>query len=449
MTKKELQLILEEGEGYLIEFKERLTHLDREMVAFANGAGGRIFLGVADTCEVQGIRITNSLKSQIQDMANNCDPPVRIRMETHANILIVHVSPGDDKPYSCSSGFYLRIGPNAQKMKRNQVLAFFQSEGKIRYDELTNTKFTYESHFDDTKLDRFLAQAGISRVMDSVDILHNLGVVEKQAGRVLFNNAGIVMFARNLDHHYRHTVVTCALYKGTEKVTVLDRKDFNSDLVTNVDNAMVFLKQHLRLRYEFDGSPRRIEIPEIPYEALREAVINAVIHRDYFEKGANVMVEIFDDRIEISSPGALVKGLSQADFGKKSMLRNPGIANLFHHMGYIEKMGTGIKRMQNLMAEANQAPIVFEFTGFVTARFSRIISDAPLRTREKTREKTRGKTRENILALIATDPSISMEGLAEKVGLTVKGIEWQIRQLKQAGKLKRIGPAKGGHWEIQ
>ena len=281
-----------------------------------------------------------------------------------------------------------------------------------------------------------------------MEILHNLGVVERQAGQILFNNAGVLMFAKNLDHHFRHTVVTCALYKGTEKVTVLDRKDFNSDLITNVDEAMIFLKQHTRLRYEFDGSPRRIEIPEIPYEALREAVINAVIHRDYFEKGANVMVEIFDDRIEISSPGGLVKGLSEADFGKKSMLRNPGIASLFHRMGYIEKMGTGIKRMQNLMAEAKQDPIRFEFTGFVTAVFNRLITETPPKTREKTREKTRGKTRENILALIAADPSISMEGLAEKVGITVKGIEWQIRQLKQAGMVARVGPAKGGHWQV-
>ena len=104
---------------------------------------------------------------------------------------------------------------------------------------------------------------------------------------------------------------------------------------------MLFLKQHIAVRYEFDGSPKRIEIPEIPFEALREAVINAVCHRDYFEKGANAMVEIFDDRVEISSPGGLVKGLDKKNFGKKSILRNANIASLFHRMGYIEKMGTG------------------------------------------------------------------------------------------------------------
>ena len=111
----------------------------------------------------------------------------------------------------------------------------------------------------------------------------------------------------------------------------------------------------------------------MPFEALREAVINAVCHRDYFEKGANVMVEIFDDRVEIVSPGGLVKGLDKKNFGKKSLLRNANIASLFLRMGYIEKMGTGIVRMQNLMKESGHGPIKFEFDSFVTAIFKRAV----------------------------------------------------------------------------
>ena len=86
---------------------------------------------------------------------------------------------------------------------------------------------------------------------------------------------------------------------------------------------MLYLKQHLKVSYQFDGSPDRQEIPEIPFGALREVVINAVVHRDYFKKGSNIQVEIFDDRVEISSPGSLPRGLSPQEFGKKSVLRNP------------------------------------------------------------------------------------------------------------------------------
>jgi len=109
----------------------------------------------------------------------------------------------------------------------------------------------------------------------------------------------------------------------------------------------------------------------------KEAVINAVAHRDYFEKGANVMVEMFDDRIQITNFGRLVKGLKPADFGKKSVLRNPNIAGLLHRVKYIEKMGIGINKMRGLMAEAGLPPIVFEFGTFFTAIFRRPARIAP------------------------------------------------------------------------
>ena len=156
MKTEELELILEEGEGYLIEFKEKPAQIDREMVAFANGSGGRIFIGISDSGRIKGIRATNQLKSQIQDIANNCDPPIKIKLQELASLLVVHVSQGSEKPYSCSLGFYTRIGPNAQKMNRNQIIEFFQSEGRIRFEELMNQKFDFQNDFDPQKLVRFL-----------------------------------------------------------------------------------------------------------------------------------------------------------------------------------------------------------------------------------------------------------------------------------------------------
>jgi ATP-dependent DNA helicase RecG len=233
-----------------------------------------------------------------------------------------------------------------------------------------------DADFDEQKFLRFLKMSKISPVLDSHHILKNLHVIDIQQGQCFYSNTALLFFARNLADHYFHTCVTCALYKGRDKVTVLDRKDFNRDIVDNIDETMVFLKQHLSVRYEFDGSPARKEIPEIPYEALREAVINAVIHRDYFEKGANVMVEIFDDRVEITSPGGLPKGLKPEDFGTVSLLRNPNIANLMQRIEYIEKMGTGIRRMRSLLKEAGLAPLHYEFSGFVRAIFSRLGAQA-------------------------------------------------------------------------
>jgi len=264
MNKDELQLILEEGEGYKIEFRENISSIDKEMVAFANASGGRIFLGITDDRKLKGIRVTNVLKSQIQDIANNCEPKIKLILEEFENTLIVNVREGEDKPYKCASGFYTRVGPNSQKLSRDEIVEFFKAEGKIRFNELINLKFDYETHFDPRKLDRFFRLANISKVLDTPSILTNLGVAEKQEGKVIFNNTGILFFSKNLQDTYFHTAVTCALYRGIEKINVLDRRDFNEDVVNNIDGAMNFLKQYIPVRYEMTGEPRRREIPEIP-----------------------------------------------------------------------------------------------------------------------------------------------------------------------------------------
>lgn len=179
MKEKEFQLFFEEGEGYKIEFKESLSNIDREFVAFANASGGRVFLGITDSKEIKGVNIDSKLKSQIQDIANNCQPPVKIFFEEFRNVLIIQVKEGEDKPYKCSSGFYIRVGPNSQKLNRDEIIEFFKSEGKIRFDELINTKFDYNTHFDQKKLDRFLKLTGISEIPDTPSILVNLGIAEK------------------------------------------------------------------------------------------------------------------------------------------------------------------------------------------------------------------------------------------------------------------------------
>lgn len=459
MNKEELQLVLQEGEGYRIEFKESPAYIDKELVAFANSAGGRIFLGITDSNEVKEIKITNSLKSQIQDIATKCQPAVKLSFQRFDNILIINVREGEDKPYQCTSGFYMRVGPSSQKLSRDEIIEFFKAEGKIRFDELINLKFDYNTQFDPKKLDRFLSLAGISKVLDTSPTLINLGVAEKQQGKTIFNNTGILFFAKNLQDVYFHTMVTCALYKGTGKVDVLDRRDFNEDIVSNIDGAMNFLKQYIPLRYEMTGEPRRREIPEIPYGALREAIINAVTHRDYFEKGANIMVEMFDDRIEITNPGGLVKGLKPEDFGKKSVLRNPNIANLLHRAGYIEKMGTGINKMRNLVAEAGLLPIDFEFDSFFTATFRRPAVAIELETRREERFGIkfgikfgiRGSKLTRIIAILDilyNEQPFSIADFAVKTGTATRTVEKDINFLRKRGLIEFQGARKTGRYVL-
>ncbi len=197
ISKEDIELILKEGEGYRIEFKEKLTNLDRELVAFANASGGRIFLGVTDTGQIKGIKLNNKLKSQIQDIANNCDPQIKILLYQVESIIIIEVREGTDKPYKCSSGFFNRIGPNAQKLSRNEIVEFIKAEGKIKFDELLNKNFLLEN-LSYKKLDNFLDRAKISPVLDRLQVLKYLGVCETDRESVYFNNTSVLFFVSNI-----------------------------------------------------------------------------------------------------------------------------------------------------------------------------------------------------------------------------------------------------------
>ena len=456
----ELNLVLDEGEGYTLEFKQSVNaDLPKELVAFANASGGRIFVGVDDRNQIVGCDLSNKALSQIEDIAAACDPPVAIHIEklTKQKILVVHIPEGANRPHRCNKGFYLRNGANSQKMSTTDITAFIQAEGKIRFDEQLRLDLNWQTALDENRLNHFLDIAEISQRKDTENLLRNLGAGDYKDGNFYLNQTGVLFFAKEPTYRLFHVSVVCALFKGINKAYILDRKELTGNLLENVEGALLYLRKHLQLRWEITNeSIRRKEILELPEVALREAMVNAVCHRDYLEQGAQVMVEIFDDRVEIYNPGGLPKGLSEKDFGSRSVCRNPLIASLLWRCDFIEKMGSGIERIRTALTKENCPDVVVRYNTMFTLEFSRptfVKSSAKpehteIETAQKTREKTREKTSEKILNLIAQNPQITTAELADIIGITQKGIDWQITQLKNEGLLQRIGPAKGGHWAI-
>lgn len=181
-------------------------------------------------------------------------------------------------------------------------------------------------------------------------------------------NAGVLFFAKDVRRFFPQAYVTCLLAKGTDKANILDRKDFTEGVVVDIEESLRFVERNTRTAYRIEKL-RREEVPEYPTRALREAITNAVMHRDYFETGANVFVEIYDDRIEISNPGGLPKGLTQAELGTRSVRRNPLIADLLHRIAFIEKAGTGIRRMREDARKNGCPEPTFSANDFFTAIF--------------------------------------------------------------------------------
>jgi ATP-dependent DNA helicase RecG len=370
MNKKQLDFILQKGEGLTVEFKESFDskNLAKEIVAFANSIGGKIYLGISDKSKIKGINITNKLKSQIRDLARKCDPYIQISLEEFKEILIINVKEGQDKPYSCKKGFYLRQGPNSQKLKRDEIINFVYNEGKINFDNQINTQFDFKKDFDLNKLNNFVKKSNITNILNEKDFLINVGVLKKYKTKLKFNNAGILFFAKKPCYFIKQSYITCIRFKGAHRADIIDRIDLKNDLINNIDEAIKFVRRNIRLSYEIKDIQRK-EIPEYPIEVLRESIINAVMHRDYFEEGSNIFINIFDDRLEIYNPGGLVKSLNKSDLGKKAARRNPLIADLFHRIGYVEKAGTGIFRIKKVLKENKFPPPKIELTKFFTITF--------------------------------------------------------------------------------
>ena len=446
-TEEELALVLEEGEGYTLEFKQNInSDLPKELVALANASGGRIFIGVNDQNKIAGCSFTNKSFSKIQTMAVACDPPVTIEIEKllKHKIIVIHIPEGANRPHRCNKGFYLRNGSNSQKMNTLDITAFIQAEGKIRFDQQLRLDLNWVEALDENRLNHFLQLAKISQKTDTVNLLLNLGVGDYKDEQFYLNQTGVLFFTKEPCQRLFHVSVVCALFKGTTKAYILDRKELAGNLLENVEDALIFLKKHLQLRWEITSkSTRRKETLELPEVALREAVVNAVCHRDYLEQGAQVMVEIFDDRVEIYNPGGLPKGLPEKEFGRRSVCRNPKIASLLLRCDYIEKMGSGIERIYAALKTEKCSSVKIRYNTMFTLEFPR-----PTYLATTSEKETREETREEILSLILADPFITMAKIAKQTGITAKSIEWRIEQLKKKGQLKRIGPTKGGQWTV-
>jgi len=451
MDKKEFGFLLKQGEGLKLEFKENFDSkgLGKEIVAFANTEGGRIFIGVDDQGKVKGIQITNKLKSEIQDLARGCDPSIIINLETIDNVLIVDVDEGINKPYRCSAGFYLRQGSNSQKLSTEEIREFFNKERKILFDEAINPTFSFDNGYDKTKLTAYLGKAKLSRVIPDETILKNMGVLTENRK---FKNAGVLFFCDNVERFIPQATVTCVLFKGLDKQFILDKKDFKLDLSSNYEEVLKFLYANLKTVYRMEGFGPRKEILEIPDKALKECIINAMTHRDYSEKGAFIQVDIFDDRVEISNPGGLI--IKESEFGTRSLSRNPTIFSLFTKLELVEHIGSGIGRIKGEMKKAELKEPVFQFGKFFAVTLFRPTQEELGKLAGKEEELgvklgvKLGVNETKILKQISENSNITIKELAKKVGISDVSIYKNLEKLKEKKVLRRVGSDKTGNWEI-
>jgi ATP-dependent DNA helicase RecG len=358
MTPKHLDDLLALGEGFTTEFKRSgVSNLGREICAFANAMGGVILIGVTDAGEAKGVADHNRLKSEVQAIARSADPPIAVEIESVGEVLAVTVPAQHSKPYSFGGKFFIREGASSQQMSRQEIREFFYKEGLIRFDETPCATFSLQDDLTDEAWALFRRRARIPEDMEPATALTNLHLLAMDGQ---MRQAGAWLLARDIRKFNSSADVACALFLGTDKVRILDRRGFHGDVYSMINEAVTYILAKINVEYIIKHVQRE-ERPELPEEALREAVVNALAHRDY-RSSANVQVYIFKDRVEIVSPGGLPAGMTEADLGVKSIPRNPLLFAMLHRMEAVENIGSGIKRIRNLCREYGVAAPKIEVT---------------------------------------------------------------------------------------
>ncbi|MDA3793079.1 MAG: DUF4062 domain-containing protein [Elusimicrobia bacterium] len=251
------------------------------------------------------------------------------------------------------------------------LISYIDDKGKLNksaFDVLINRDATYNA-IDENEVKSFLMNRAVKLKADipkiSIkDFLHKtLKIVNKSKEKYIPTNAAILFYARNPSDYIPQSEIRIARYQGTTRLNMIDSQEIKGPIYNMLDEVELFFKRNTRLANKIVDF-KRIDIPEYPYEAIREAVVNAMAHRDYFRRGAPIMISIFDDRVEISSPGGLLPGLNIKELEGHHETRNKKICEIFHETRDMEKFGTGIGKIKQLMkAHGLKAPRFLEESG--------------------------------------------------------------------------------------
>jgi len=320
--------------------------------------------------------------------------------------------------------------------------------------------FDWDSDLDESKLAAYLDVARLDKGLPRLDILINLDVVRIENERPVTTNAGVLLFAKDSQKFLKSAPVVCALYQGNDKAHILDRKIYNDGLIDNIEQTLMYVKRHMDVRFEITSLKRK-EIPQYPEEALREAIVNAVMHRDYFDASGDIMIEVFKTQIMISNPGGLVPWLNPADFGKYSRSRNSLIASMLMRTPYVEKMGTGIFRINRELSAAGLSDAEFCFDEH---NFSITFSAGKRKGNNGGAEGLNEGLNEGLseglseglnealkglLKAIQENQGIQAKNLSAGLNRPIKTIERQIKTLTNKKLIERRGSKKaGGYWGL-
>lgn len=366
MAVDKLLELIKSNEGLTVEFK---ISFDKEVletsVAFANTKGGVILIGVSDKGEIKGIQIG---KETLKDWANwisqstepRIIPEIEIEETDRKKVALIRIKEFPIKPVSIRGRSFLRVRNSNRVMQPHEIAEMhFQSTG-MSWDKLPLTNASLDD-IDIQKIKNYIEStkdAGRRKIGSAekpLQVLEKLELIKD--GKPTW--AAILLFHSHPQGLLSQAVIHCGKFK--EETIVIDDRMIEGPIIEQIEEVMDFIRKNTNVKFVMTGKPAREEVWDYPLEALREAVINAICHRDYTIP-SNTEVRIYDNELIVRNPGGLPLGLTVEDLLKPhpSVLRNKGIGGVFYDMGLIEQWGSGIAKMRMACEKAGIPEPKFE-----------------------------------------------------------------------------------------
>jgi ATP-dependent DNA helicase RecG len=449
--------IMAHGESETLEFKERFsTEVIEVAVAFANTKGGRVVIGVSDAGKpIAQTFGKEALRDYVNRIATATEPTVIPEAEKHSTpegeIIVLSVNEFPLKPIATRGRCYRRAGSTTRQMSPAEIAEMhLHSTGQSMDAIIVAGKIRED--LDLEAVQNYMRQAPVKgrrafpEQEDPWQVLKKLELVKSEAE---ITRAAVLLFGKNPQSPLTQAVVHAGRFR--EKVHIMDNRIIDGSIIDQVDETMEFIKKNLHVRFEITGAPARKEIWDYPLVALREAVTNAICHRDYGDV-ADIQIKIFEDTLQIWSPGFLPYNMTVEDLldpEHTSKPRNKLIAQIFYDLGLIERYGSGIRRILDDCGEANLPEPLFEnFSGGFRIKFLAVEMK-----RDASPETVMGQVPLNvplnqlILDLIMRNPGVQRKDLATALNVTEKTIGRYLATLIAEGKVERRGSKKtGGYW---
>jgi len=414
----------------------------KTIAAFANTEGGKLYIGIDDNGNVVPLKDVYKLLEDIPNkIKNHLGIIPKVFSENNGSTILIEVEPSDD-PISYDGKFYIRSGATTQEVKGNELINFLIKKKNLSWDTMLSD-MPY-SELDEEAIHNFVKMSkkriNISENDSLIKILNNLELIRDNK----LTNAAVLLFGKNPSRYIN--VANARVGRFKTQTEILDTVEAKGNLFKEKDILFDAVKKHLNVKFVIKGELEREDIWDYPLDAIREGIINALIHRDYLDS-ADIQIKVYDDKIWIWNPGKLPDGIS-IDMLKKehsSKPRNRFLALTFYYAGLIEKWGSGTKRMVDLcVSQGLPEPEFKEEFGGVSVYFYKDMYSEENLLKMKLNERQIKAVR-----FIKENKSINLSSFRALIPeVSEKTLYRDLQELVKKGLLKEIGEKKGRKYEL-